>query len=161
MGIEVLPHPVPPSADRLHGECSRVMVHAHADPTGVVGDIVNAIRIRSAQFRDDEVVYPHLFGITRWTQFPPVVFEVSHQFLLFGVHRNRRLLVSQLPLDLAIKVFELGVAIRVTRTLSGFAVGLQTVSEIVQQIRDHAVARLVSHAPQLGCQLAKALACPA
>jgi hypothetical protein len=69
-------------------------------------------------------VYPHLFGITRWTQFPPVVFEVPYQFLLFGVHRNRRLLVSQLPLDLAIEVFELGVAIRMTRTFSGFAVGL-------------------------------------
>src|SRR5580704_14574577 len=61
-------------------------------------------------------------------------------------------------LTLRLRYSELGVAVRVTRTFSGFAVGLQTVSEIVQQIRDHAVARFMPHAPQLSRQFAKALA---
>src|ERR1019366_3212026 len=94
---------------------------------------------------------------------------VRNKFVFFFSSRRRhtRLVsdgssdVCSSDLDLAIEVFELGVAIRVTRTFSGFAVGLQTVSEIVQQIRDHAVARLMPHAPQLSRPFAKALAGPA
>ena len=41
---------VPPGADRLHREGGGVMVDTDADPTGIGGEIVDAIRHRPAQF---------------------------------------------------------------------------------------------------------------
>ena len=61
--IDRLPHRVPPASDALHRERRRIVIHAHANPACVVGDIVDPVGIGSSQFRNDEIVYAHLLRI--------------------------------------------------------------------------------------------------
>jgi len=63
LGVRIADTPdlIPPAADRLHGELSRVVVHSDTDPTGIGGQVVDAIRHRPAQFLDEKVMYPNLF----------------------------------------------------------------------------------------------------
>jgi len=85
LGIDGLPHRLPPTPDACRGKSCGVVIHAHADPTCVVGQIVNAIGIGSTQFRDEKVMHSHWFRIPFRTQFPPAVLEVAYKLLLFRV----------------------------------------------------------------------------
>jgi hypothetical protein len=66
-----------------------------------------------------------------------------------------------MALDLAVEVFKLRIPIGMTGAFLGLAVGLQAVTQIVQQLRYHPVTGLVAHPPQFGRQLANTLASPA
>src|SRR5271157_2569794 len=82
---------------------------------------------------------------------------LTHQFLLLGIHGDHWLLPAQRPLHFTVEVFELGVAIRMAGAFSGLAIGLQTVSHLMEQIGDYLVADGVMLAVQLGGQVADAL----
>ena len=56
VGVAFASHRTPPTADGVDGEGGRVMVDADADPTGVAGDVVDAVRRRASEFGNDEVV---------------------------------------------------------------------------------------------------------
>ncbi len=64
-------------------------------------------------------------------------------------------------LYLLVDVLELGIPIRVRRTLAGFAVALQAVTQVLEQFRHHAMAHLVALAVEFRRQLAHTLADPA
>src|SRR5829696_5834747 len=50
---------VPPTTDNLHREGGRGMVNTDADPAGIGGKIVDAIRHCPAQFLDQERMHPN------------------------------------------------------------------------------------------------------
>ena len=64
-------------------------------------------------------------------------------------------------LHLTVNFFKLGVAIGMAGSLLRFAVGLQTVTELVQQLGHHAVTSLVALTIEFGGQVANALTGPA
>ena len=104
------------------------MIHAHADPSHIAGEIINAVRCRPAQFGKQKIMHADLLRFPLGTQFPPAILEVSHQFFLLGVHRHHGLFVGQKALDLAIDVFELGIAVGMAVAFLALAIGLQTVA---------------------------------
>src|SRR5688500_6339129 len=61
---------VPPTTDRLHREGGRVMVHADADPTGIGGKIVDAIRHGPAQLLDQEIMDPNFLRLALGVPLP-------------------------------------------------------------------------------------------
>ena len=54
------------AADRVGGKRCGVMVNADAHPSSVVGDIIDPVRHGTAEFLDDEVMHPHVFGGRPW-----------------------------------------------------------------------------------------------
>jgi hypothetical protein len=66
---------VPPAPDALDGEAGGVVVDAEIDPSGVGGDVLDAIRHCLAEFRDDEVVHPDRLGLALGAQLPAAVLE--------------------------------------------------------------------------------------
>ena len=120
-GADVLP----PAADGLHGEGRRVMVHAHADPSGIGREVIDAVRHRPAQFLDEEVMHPDRFGLALRAPLPAAVLEVSDKLLLLRVDRDHRLTRRQRSARAPIDVFELRVAVRMVVALAGLAIGRQ------------------------------------
>ena len=115
----------PPAADRLHGKRRGVVVHADADPSGVGREVVDAIRHRSAQLLDQEVMHADLLRLAPGTPCLAGVLEVAHKLLLLGVDREHRLARGQSRLDAVVDVDELRVPVWVAVAFAGLAVGLQ------------------------------------
>jgi hypothetical protein len=59
------------------------VIGADADPSGVVGDIIDALRHGTLQLGIDEVVNVDEFRRALTAPFPTVVPEIAYQFLLF------------------------------------------------------------------------------
>src|SRR3954470_13308269 len=76
------PDLLPPAPDGLPRKGCRVMVLAHPDPAGIGGQIINAVRHRSPQLLDQDVVPPPRCGRSFGMPFPPAVLEVAHKLLL-------------------------------------------------------------------------------
>src|SRR5271166_371205 len=89
VGIAFASHRTPPTTDGVSGEGRRVVVDADADPTGVAGDVVDAVRRRAPEFGNDEVVDANLFGSPLRPPFAPCTLEVADEFLLLGVDGDR------------------------------------------------------------------------
>jgi len=158
--VTLAAHLRPPAADGVGRERGRVVIDADAHPAGIVGDVVDAVGHRASQLRNDEVVHPHLRRRALGMPFAPGILEVADQFLLLGVHRDRRFAAGQRRLDLVVDVVELGVTIGMVRPLACLAVGLQPVAELVQEFAHQRAADLVTHVAQRAGQLAQALAGP-
>ena len=104
---------MPPTLDGMDGKTGGVMVRADADPPLVVGDVIDAIGHGASQCRSDKVVDLDRFGRCFGAIFASLVFEITDQFLLFGIHRDDRAAVPKKRLSLALNVAKLGVTIRV------------------------------------------------
>src|SRR5216683_2861117 len=154
-------HAPPPTADALHRKRRRIMVDPHTDPRFVLRHVVDPVRSDSAQFADDEVVHTHLLWLAFGTQLAPAVLERTDQLLFLGVHRDGRFTGPQLLLDRAIQVFKLSVAVWMFAAFQCFLIGLQTVAQVVEQLRHHTMAGLVPLCLERLGQLAHALARPA
>ena len=159
-GIMRLAHQPPPAADGFHGKCRRVMIYPDTHPTHIPGQIKHPVRIGPAQFRDDEVMHPHLLRLPLRTIFPACILEIPHQFLLFGVHGDDRVAKCQFLLGAPIDEKKLRIAVGVGRTLLGFAVGLQAVAQFLQQFPHQPMAHLMTTGHQLGRQPTQTLARP-
>lgn len=59
--VALLPHHAPPTADGVDRERRGIVIDAHADPTFVVGDIVDAIGHGAPEVAVDEVMNTHFF----------------------------------------------------------------------------------------------------
>ena len=57
-------HAMPPAADRIDGEAGGIMVDADTHPSGVAGDVIDAIRHGATKFGDQKVVHPHRLGLS-------------------------------------------------------------------------------------------------
>src|ERR1700730_7242245 len=80
--ITLAAHELPPATDGIGGESCGVMVDPHAHPSGVVGDIVDAIGHCPSQPGNEEIVNPDLLGRALRPPFPPAVTEVADKLLL-------------------------------------------------------------------------------
>ena len=93
------------------------MVDPHAHPALVALEIIHAVRdgfaAGLAVGRDHEVMHAHAVGGARGTPRPAAILEVADEFLLLGVHRDRRLLLRLLPAHGLGDVPELGITIGV------------------------------------------------
>ena len=136
-GMAFLSHGPPPSADGVDGEAGGVVIGADADPSDIVGNVVDAVRYGAGELGVDEVVDVDLFGLALGVRFPAVVLEIAHQFLLFGIGRDDRLLRRQERLGLLVDVVKLRVAIDVLAAFPCLAVRLQAVAEPAQKIADN------------------------
>ena len=137
------------------------MVHTDADPAGIGGKIVEAIRHCPAQFLDQEIMYPNFLRLALRVPLPAAVPEVADQFLFLRVHRDHRLLLGQRRGNALADVGELRIAIRVAAALPGLAVGLQAELLLLQQFPDNRVADPVATRCQFPRQPPQALAGPA
>src|SRR3954468_11675489 len=110
---------VPPTADRVDGEGGRVVIDPDAHPSAIGADVVDPVRDCLAQFRDQEIVGPHRFGLAPRAPGSTRILEVADQFLLLGVDRDSRLTLGQRRLDRLVEVLELGVAVGMVRSFAG------------------------------------------
>ena len=136
------------------------MVDAHAHPSGIAGDIVDAIGHGAPEFGDDKIVHANVLGRALRSPFASGVLEVADEFLLLGVDRDRRLTRRERFFHSIVDVVELRVAVGIVRSLACLAVGLQTVVELVQEFADERAADRVAHVAQAPAELAQALASP-
>src|SRR5438552_16200794 len=136
------------------------MVDADTHPSGIRGQVIDPVGHRATEFLDQEVMDPDLFGVALGAIFAPVVAEIADQFLFLGVDRDHRLLFGQRRGHLSVDVAELRIAVRVAVALRGFAVGLQTVTRLTEQVGDQGAADRVTLRLQRLRQVAHALADP-
>ena len=61
------------------------MVDADTHPTRIGGKVVDPVRHRAAELREQEVMDPDLFRVALGAIFAPVVAEIADQFLFLGV----------------------------------------------------------------------------
>ena len=78
-------HVGPPRPHGVDRELGSVGAVADRDPALVVGQVVDAIRHRSAKLFIFEVVDVHFGWLALWAPFAPTVGELSHQLFLFRV----------------------------------------------------------------------------
>jgi hypothetical protein len=116
------------------------VIDADADLASIGSQIVDAIGHRPARLLDEEIMHPHLFGITLRPPFPASILEVSDKLLLLRVNRDNRLLFGQRAADARVDVSKLRIPIRMAVALSGFAVSLQTEFLALEQFANGGVA---------------------
>jgi hypothetical protein len=127
---------VPPAPDALDGEGGGVVVDAEIDPSFVGGDVIHPVGHRLAEFRDDEIMHPDRLGLPLGAQLAPAVLEVANEFLLLGINRDHRLPGRLEGGHHGVDVLELGIAVGMAATLTGFGVGLQAEAQPAQQAAD-------------------------
>src|SRR5580704_300537 len=132
-----LSHRAPPSPDRIDRKAGGIMIGADADPSDIVGDVVNAVRNSAAQLGIDKIMNLDQLGRAFWAPLAAIVLEIAHQFLLFRINRNDRLIGSQERLGLPIDVLKLGVAVEMLASCARLAVGLQAIAHAAQKIADN------------------------
>jgi hypothetical protein len=81
--------------DAVDREGGGVMVDTDTHPSGICGKIIDAIGHRSAELLDQKVVHPDLFRAPLRPILAAIVAEVTDQFFLLGVDRDRWLLFGQ------------------------------------------------------------------
>ena len=123
-GIGILPGQVPPAADGLHRERSRVVVGAHVDEPGIRPDVINPVRDRVPGLLVREVVAAHRHRIALGPPFPPGLRILADVLFLLGVHADHRLPRRQVLPGLRGDIPELGIAVRMPLPLGHLRVRL-------------------------------------
>ena len=142
VAIDRPPHLLPPAPNRPRREGRRVVVDAHTDPAFIPMQIVDPVGngLAARRARNDEVMHADALRRRAGAPGPAAVLERPDQFLLLGVHRDRRLSPSlgraHLPRDVA----KLRVPVGMLTAFARLDVALQAVAEAVQQFGDHRVA---------------------
>ncbi len=89
---------------------------------------------------------------------PARILEEPHQLLLLGVHTDNKKFFVNEELALPVDIIELAVAIRTVGTGEAFAIGAQSVAQLVEQIPDGIDRNANVHRLQLVADVLKALA---
>ena len=115
------------------------MIHAHADPTIVAAQVINAVRGRPSQFRIHKIVdLGNPFRVAPLGRHSrPFIAEISHQLFLLGVHRDHGQAPPQTPFHFPVQMLKLSIAIGMIRPFLRFAIALQAIAQRVKQIRDY------------------------
>ena len=85
----------------------------------VGGHVLDAIRDRLAQLLVHEIVYVDPLRLAARKPFPPTIFEMSDQLLLFGVDADHRVAASDVFAGPVVEVAELDIAIGMLGALDG------------------------------------------
>ena len=105
------------------------MIGANTDPARIQTQIVNSI---GSVFLFFEIVHLDGFGLAPGMPFAAAILVFPYLFLLFRVHRNRRLSALQERRCPRINMLKLRIAVRMRRALFRLAVRLQAVFLLVQ-----------------------------
>jgi len=62
-----------------------MMVGPHADPAGVLAEIVDPVRCNTPECFDLEVVDTDVFGLALRPPFPTAILDIANEFFLFRV----------------------------------------------------------------------------
>jgi hypothetical protein len=62
----------------MNGKAGGVVIRADADPSGIVVDVVDAVRYRATQLGIDEVVNVNSFGLSLRSSLAAIVAEITH-----------------------------------------------------------------------------------
>src|ERR1700740_2229924 len=89
-------------------------------------------------------MYPPLLRVSLEPKLSAPVFEVPHQLLLLGIHRDDRLTLPQEASDLAVDMLKLSIAIRMRRAFQSLGVCLQAIAQLMQQLGNQTVADAVT-----------------
>src|SRR5215213_3351555 len=135
-------------------------VQARPAPPNAGTKHIDAVGRHLAQLGEGEIVHPDRFGLALGAQLAAAVLEVSDEFFLLRVDRDRRLAGGLPGLHPHVDVFELGVAVGVARALAGLAVGLQAEAEPAQQSADQLLAGGETALGQRASEVALAFADP-
>jgi hypothetical protein len=108
-----------------------------------------------------EVVDSHRLGITLWPILPTIVLEITDQFVLLRVDRDRGLVFCQCLLHFGIDVAELSVPVGMADALRGLAISLQAEPAILEEFAHQRMADLVTLGLKRRREPAQALARPA
>src|SRR5712692_6794855 len=138
------------------------MVHSHAHPTAVAALLVDPVRKSLAEFLIGKIMNVHRLRGSLRLPLPACILELPHWFLLLGIYCNHGLSPLLKGPRLSSDIFELGIAVRMLRPRLGFAVGLQTVLQILLEHTCHrSLPDAVPFPAQFHSQLAGALGGPA
>ena len=124
MGIEPFPFMAPPASNRGHGKGAGVVIGPDIDEAGVAPDIVNAIGISSGHVWTGKIMPLYLARLFRGMPLLAGIVVIAKQFFLFRIRRDHRPALRQIALHGSVDVTELRVAMRMVRSLFGFAVAL-------------------------------------
>src|SRR5271168_1501970 len=80
----------PPLPQRIHREARGVKTDSDADPTFVLGDVVNAIRRCPTDLRIDKIIDVDVFWRAFRAQLTAAVLVIADRLLLFGVDGENR-----------------------------------------------------------------------
>src|ERR1700691_5255153 len=155
-----LTHFLPPLPDAVGRKFGGGMIDADADPTLVMGHVINAMRNGLAQLLVLEIMDTSWLGIALRSPFLARILEISHQFLLFRVDRHHWLAGFFHPLPLLAYVLKLGIVVRVILAFPRLAVRLQTVTGGIEQAGHRASADGMPLQAKFRGQFPSALASP-
>src|SRR3990172_5454169 len=112
------------------------MVGSNIDKTGIAPEVVNTVRIGASNFRAGKVVTLNFLRLLRRKPLLTGIVVVADEFFLFGVHRNYREALPQAFLYRGIDVPELRISVRMVCSLFRLSVALQTIVQIVENLRN-------------------------
>jgi len=75
---------------------------------------------------------PNRFRLSLWHPLLTAVFEVSHKFFLFRIHRNHRLFQGDVFTHLRVDMLELRIPVRMAGPFLRLPVRLQTVVQFME-----------------------------
>ena len=135
---------IPPTPDTLDGKLGGVMVKAHIDKALILDEVIYAIRHGFAIGQPQVVVDVDRALCSFGLPFPPVVLEVSKQFLLLAIHGDDRITGRFKLLALLLDVPKLGITVRMATALNAFLVRPQREAHGVQPLADGRLTQLMS-----------------
>jgi hypothetical protein len=81
--------PIPPAADRFHGELGRIVGDSHGNASFVVVQIIDPVRNRLSQFRIRKIVNMDFHGLSFAAVRFTGILQFSQHFFLLRVDRQR------------------------------------------------------------------------
>src|SRR2546422_5652302 len=108
------------------------MIDSDRHPTLIQGEVIDPVRNGLALLRIDEVMHTNTLRDSLRTPLATTVLVFSDQFLLLGIHRDRRFSTPDLSSHAGIDVPELSVAIRMLRAFLRLSIRLEAVPHVVQ-----------------------------
>ena len=159
--VALTAHTEPPTPNGLHSKRRCVVVCTNAHPGLVSADVINPIRIGSAEFLVDEVVNFDFYRLPAGQPLLACVLVRADEFLLLGVDRNHGLIGLQGRSNRGVDMFELGVTVRALVSFKHLDVALQAVVLLLQELAHHDVTHCVATCLKLIGQMTQTLARPA
>jgi hypothetical protein len=111
-----------PTAYRVDGEFSRVMVDPKADPAGIRCQIIDAVWCHLAEFLVGEVTRLDAIRAACGTVIAAAVLILADQLLLLGIDGNNGLASRLQRIDLGVEMIELCIAVGIVAAFFRLAI---------------------------------------
>ena len=162
LGIRIilLPHTQPQTPYIRYRKTRSIMISPNIYPPYIFTNIINSIGNNFRRIFACKVMYLHFLRCPFPLPFSSRILKIPHQFFLLRVHRYYPLPSLKKLFDLLVDIIKLSIPILVFATLQCLGVGLQTIIQIMKQIRNGNMTYLISLTNQFLRKLFGALAGP-